>query len=80
MGKRQKKQKLSRQEMQQRIDRTLLRTGLFLFIVAGAVEFFSPAGFSISRFALLCAIGAMGLLVGRTIGRWMFINRQSSEN
>jgi DMSO reductase anchor subunit len=80
MGKRQRKQKLSRQEMQQQLDRTLLRIGLFLFIVAGAVEFFSPAEFSLGRFALLCAIGAMGLLVGRTIGRWMFINRQSSEN
>jgi hypothetical protein len=43
-------------------------------------RFLETAGFSLSRFALFCAIGAMGLLVGRTIGRWMFINRQSSKN
>ncbi len=61
--------------MQRRLDRTLLRIGLVLVIVAAAIEFFSPAGFSLARFALLCTMTAMGLLVGRTIGRWMFINR-----
>jgi hypothetical protein len=74
MGKRQKKPKLSQQEMLKRLDRTLLRIGLFLFVVAAAFQFFSGAGFSLGRFVLLCAIGAMGLLFGRTVGKWMFIN------
>lgn len=62
--------------MLKRLDRTLLRIGLVLFIVAGAIELFSATGFSWGRYAILCAMVAMGLLFGRTIGKWMFINRQ----
>lgn len=78
MGKKQKKRRgaLSRQERLKRLDRFLLRIGVAFFIIAGVIELLSPAGFSILRFAILYGISIMGLLIGRTIGKWMFINRQ----
>lgn len=58
------------------LDGTLVRIALILFVAAGVYELFVQPGFSLQRLLFLCLIATMGLLVGRTLGKFLFIGRR----
>ena len=76
MSKSRKRRSESSEEQLKRLDRVLLRIALVLFIAAGIYEIFVSAEFSLQRLLLLCLMGVMGLLVGRTLGKFLFIGRR----
>lgn len=76
MGKSGKRKPDSSEEQLRQLDRVLLRIALVLFFAAGIYEIFVSAGFSLQRLLLFCLMGVMGLLVGRTLGKFLFIGRR----
>lgn len=76
MSKKRRRGSRSREKQLQQLDRILVRLALVLLIAAGIYELFVSAEFSLQRLLLLCLMGVMGLLVGRTLGKFLFIGRR----
>lgn len=66
----------SREEQLRRLNRNLIRIGIVLAIGAVAYELFAQPAFSLQRVLFLIAAAVLGLAVGRTIGKIVFINRE----
>ena len=65
----------SREEQLRRLNRNLVRIGIILVTAAVAYEFFAQPGFSLQRILFLVVAAILGLAVGRTIGKIVFISR-----
>jgi hypothetical protein len=76
MGKQKQKKRSSSEVQLRRLNRSLIRIAVVLFIAVAAYEFFVRPQFSFQRLFLLCVAAVVGLLVGRTLGKFLFINRQ----
>lgn len=66
----------TREEQLRRLNRYLVWIGIVLVTGAVAYEFFAQPQFSLQRVLFLVAAAIVGLAVGRTIGKIMFIRRE----